>query len=72
VNPGRGRSIAVPGWENPLPPSEDLATVEILSGGRINPGLSIGPPVRFADVRDALYPDTAVQPHTPGLADRIW
>lgn len=104
-----GTAVTPLGWENPLRLAEDLATVDILSGGRINPGLSVGPPTRFADVRDALYPDTAgvedfshervlrlvrllrgepassfsgtqgieefsdhVQPHSPGLADRVW
>jgi alkanesulfonate monooxygenase SsuD/methylene tetrahydromethanopterin reductase-like flavin-dependent oxidoreductase (luciferase family) len=104
-----GTAVIPLGWENPLRLAEDLATVDILSGGRINPGLSVGPPRGFAEVREALYPDTAdvedftyervkrlvglirgepassfrgtvgieefsdhVQPHAPGLADRIW
>lgn len=104
-----GTAVIPLGWENPLRLAEDLATVDILSGGRINPGLSVGQPMRFAEVRKALYPDTAdvedftyervnrlvrlicgepastfqgtagmeefsdhVQPHAPGLADRIW
>ncbi|MDT7554812.1 MAG: hypothetical protein QOI16_3348 [Pseudonocardiales bacterium] len=54
-----GTAVIPLGWENPLRLAEDLATVDILSGGRINPGLSVGPPMRFADVREALYPDTA-------------
>jgi alkanesulfonate monooxygenase SsuD/methylene tetrahydromethanopterin reductase-like flavin-dependent oxidoreductase (luciferase family) len=81
----------------------------VLSGGRLNPGLSVGSPMRYDEVRDALYPDTGdvedftyarverllrlvrgesaspfrgregiedfsdrVEPHSPGLADRIW
>jgi alkanesulfonate monooxygenase SsuD/methylene tetrahydromethanopterin reductase-like flavin-dependent oxidoreductase (luciferase family) len=104
-----GTAVTPLGWENPLRLAEDLATVDILSGGRINPGVSIGPPMRFDDVKDALYPDTAdiedfsyrrverflsfvrgdkasdfsgtvgievfserVQPHSPGLASRVW
>jgi alkanesulfonate monooxygenase SsuD/methylene tetrahydromethanopterin reductase-like flavin-dependent oxidoreductase (luciferase family) len=47
------------GWENPLRLAEDLATVDILSGGRLNPGISVGAPLHWDDVRDALYPDTA-------------
>ncbi|HEY4421187.1 MAG TPA: LLM class flavin-dependent oxidoreductase, partial [Pseudonocardia sp.] len=54
-----GTAVIPLGWENPLRLAEDLATVDILSGGRINPGLSVGPPKRFAEVREALYPDTA-------------
>jgi hypothetical protein len=47
------------GWENPLRLAEDLATVDILSGGRLNPGVSVGPPMHYDRVRQALYPDTA-------------
>jgi alkanesulfonate monooxygenase SsuD/methylene tetrahydromethanopterin reductase-like flavin-dependent oxidoreductase (luciferase family) len=54
-----GTAVIPLGWENPLRLAEDLATVDILSGGRLNPGVSVGPPMRWADVRDALYPDTA-------------
>jgi alkanesulfonate monooxygenase SsuD/methylene tetrahydromethanopterin reductase-like flavin-dependent oxidoreductase (luciferase family) len=104
-----GTAVTPLGWENPLRLAEDLATVDILSGGRINPGVSVGPPMRWDDVRDALYPGTAdaedfsyhrverllshvrgepatafrgrvgfedfsdrVQPHSPGLAARMW
>ena len=54
-----GTAVIPLGWENPLRLAEDLATVDVLSGGRVNPGVSVGPPMHFADVRDALYPDTA-------------
>ena len=54
-----GTAVIPLGWENPLRLAEDLATVDILSGGRLNPGVSVGPPMRWDDVRDALYPDTA-------------
>ena len=104
-----GTAVIPLGWENPLRLAEDLATVDLLSGGRLNPGLSIGPPMRWDDVKEALYPDTAdvedftyerverllrmvrgevvspfkgtagieefsdrVQPHSPGLAGRLW
>jgi alkanesulfonate monooxygenase SsuD/methylene tetrahydromethanopterin reductase-like flavin-dependent oxidoreductase (luciferase family) len=104
-----GTAVIPLGWENPLRLAEDLATVDILSGGRLNPGVSVGPPMHFAQVKEALYPDTAdvedfsygrvrrlldfvrgepasqfsgvegfeaysdrVQPHAPGLADRLW
>jgi alkanesulfonate monooxygenase SsuD/methylene tetrahydromethanopterin reductase-like flavin-dependent oxidoreductase (luciferase family) len=33
--------------------------VDVLSGGRLNPGVSVGPPRHWADVRGALYPGTA-------------
>ena len=104
-----GTAVTPLGWENPLRLAEDWATVDVLSGGRLNPGFSVGPPMRFDEVREALYPDTAdvedftyervlrllrlvrgepasdfegtagieqfsrrVQPHSPGLTDRLW
>jgi alkanesulfonate monooxygenase SsuD/methylene tetrahydromethanopterin reductase-like flavin-dependent oxidoreductase (luciferase family) len=104
-----GTAVIPLGWENPLRLAEDLATVDVLSGGRLNPGVSVGPPMRFEQVRQALYPDTGdhedfgyprvrrlldlvrgepasafsgsegfeefsdrVQPHSPGLGDRMW
>jgi alkanesulfonate monooxygenase SsuD/methylene tetrahydromethanopterin reductase-like flavin-dependent oxidoreductase (luciferase family) len=104
-----GTAVIPLGWENPLRLAEDLATVDILSGGRLNPGLSVGPPMHFDQVQGALYPGTAdgedfsydrmqrllncvrgepvtdfsgvegfevfsdrVQPHSPGLARRMW
>lgn len=104
-----GTAVTPLGWENPLRLAEDWATVDVLSGGRLNPGLSVGPPMRYDEVRGALYPDTGdvedftygrverllrlvrgepaspfrgregiedfsdrVEPHSPGLADRIW
>jgi alkanesulfonate monooxygenase SsuD/methylene tetrahydromethanopterin reductase-like flavin-dependent oxidoreductase (luciferase family) len=54
-----GTAVTPLGWENPLRLAEDLATVDLLSGGRLNPGISVGPPMRWDDVKDALYPDTA-------------
>lgn len=54
-----GTAVIPLGFENPLRLAEDLATVDVLSGGRLEPGFSVGPPRRFAEVRDALYPDTA-------------
>lgn len=104
-----GTAVTPLGWENPLRLAEDWATVDLLSGGRLNPGLSVGHPMRWDDVKDALYPDTAaaedftyrrverllahvggepatgfsgtegievyserVQPHSPGLRERMW
>ncbi|MFJ4787839.1 LLM class flavin-dependent oxidoreductase [Streptomyces sp. NPDC088794] len=54
-----GTAVTPLGWENPLRLAEDLATVDILSGGRVNPGVSVGPPMHFDRVKEALYPDTA-------------
>jgi alkanesulfonate monooxygenase SsuD/methylene tetrahydromethanopterin reductase-like flavin-dependent oxidoreductase (luciferase family) len=56
-----GTAVTPLGWENPLRLAEDLATVDVLSGGRLNPGVSVGPPMHWDDVRTALYPDTAEQ-----------
>ncbi len=104
-----GTAVIPLGWENPLRLAEDLATVDILSGGRLNPGISVGPPMHYEHVKQALYPDTAeaedfgyqrverllsfvrgeaasdfngtrgfenfsdrIQPHSPGLARRLW
>ncbi|HVQ96350.1 MAG TPA: LLM class flavin-dependent oxidoreductase [Mycobacteriales bacterium] len=53
-----GTAVIPLGWENPLRLAEDLATVDVLSGGRLNPGVSVGPPLRYEQVRPALYPDT--------------
>jgi alkanesulfonate monooxygenase SsuD/methylene tetrahydromethanopterin reductase-like flavin-dependent oxidoreductase (luciferase family) len=54
-----GTAVTPLGWENPLRLAEDLATVDILSGGRLNPGVSAGPPMNWDRVKDALYPETA-------------
>src|SRR3954454_2906424 len=104
-----GPAVIPLAWENPLRLAEALATVDVLSGGRLNPGISVGPPMAWYDVREALYPDTAdgenfsyerglrllrfvggerasdfrgtagieefsdrVEPHSPGLRDRMW
>jgi alkanesulfonate monooxygenase SsuD/methylene tetrahydromethanopterin reductase-like flavin-dependent oxidoreductase (luciferase family) len=54
-----GTAVIPLGWENPLRLAEDLGTVDVLSGGRINPGVSVGPPMHYDDLREALYPDTS-------------
>jgi alkanesulfonate monooxygenase SsuD/methylene tetrahydromethanopterin reductase-like flavin-dependent oxidoreductase (luciferase family) len=54
-----GTAVIPLGWENPLRLAEDLATVDVLSGGRLNPGVSVGPPMHWDRVKGALYPDTA-------------
>src|SRR3984957_14980618 len=54
-----GTAVTPLGWENPLRLAEDLATVDALSGGRLNPGISVGAPMHYDDVRESLYPDTS-------------
>ncbi|PWJ47117.1 Flavin-dependent oxidoreductase, luciferase family (includes alkanesulfonate monooxygenase SsuD and methylene tetrahydromethanopterin reductase) [Quadrisphaera granulorum] len=67
-----GTAVTPLGWENPLRLAEDWATVDVLSGGRLNPGFSTGTPMRFGDVRDALYPDTAdVEDFTQRRGERL-
>jgi alkanesulfonate monooxygenase SsuD/methylene tetrahydromethanopterin reductase-like flavin-dependent oxidoreductase (luciferase family) len=104
-----GTAVIPLGMENPLRLAEDLATIDVLSGGRLNPGLSVGTPLLYEQFKTALYPEThdlenfskervlrllaclrgepashfegtigqdrfcrEVQPHAPGLADRVW
>jgi alkanesulfonate monooxygenase SsuD/methylene tetrahydromethanopterin reductase-like flavin-dependent oxidoreductase (luciferase family) len=55
---GLGTAVIPLGWENPVRLAEDLATVDILSGGRLNPGVSVGPPIHWDHVKEALYPQT--------------
>jgi alkanesulfonate monooxygenase SsuD/methylene tetrahydromethanopterin reductase-like flavin-dependent oxidoreductase (luciferase family) len=55
---GLGTAVIPLGWENPVRLAEDLATVDILSGGRLNPGVSVGPPIHWDYVKEALYPQT--------------
>jgi alkanesulfonate monooxygenase SsuD/methylene tetrahydromethanopterin reductase-like flavin-dependent oxidoreductase (luciferase family) len=67
-----GTAVIPLGWENPLRLAEDLATVDILSGGRLNPGISVGPPMRYDEVKDALYPDTAdIEDFTYARVERL-
>ncbi|TAJ48606.1 MAG: LLM class flavin-dependent oxidoreductase [Herbiconiux sp.] len=104
-----GTAVTPIGAENPFRLAEDLATVDLLSHGRINPGFSAGTPMNIDKYRDAIYPTTydledfdyerllrfrsfvrgdvvssfegtqgievfanTVQPHSAGLAERIW
>lgn len=104
-----GTAVIPLGLENPFRLAEDLATADILSGGRINPGVSVGTPMLYEHYKHSLYPNTAeaedfskervlrlqsylrgepvsdfdgivgiehftnrIQPHSPGLADRLW
>ena len=54
-----GTAVTPLGWENPLRLAEDLATVDILAGGRINPGVSVGTPMQYDTLKHALHPSTA-------------
>lgn len=54
-----GTAVTPLGWENPLRLAEDLATVDLLAGGRINPGLSVGEPMHYDTVKHELHPDTS-------------
>jgi alkanesulfonate monooxygenase SsuD/methylene tetrahydromethanopterin reductase-like flavin-dependent oxidoreductase (luciferase family) len=54
-----GTAVTPLGWENPLRLAEDLATVDLLAGGRINPGLSVGEPMHYSTVKHVLYPDSS-------------
>jgi alkanesulfonate monooxygenase SsuD/methylene tetrahydromethanopterin reductase-like flavin-dependent oxidoreductase (luciferase family) len=67
-----GTAVTPLGWENPLRYAEDLATVDILTGGRLNPGVSVGAPMHWDDVRDALYPESAsVEDFTYARVERL-
>jgi len=54
-----GTAVTPLGFENPLRVAEDWATVDVLSRGRLAPGFSTGTPMRYDDVWESLYPDTA-------------
>ncbi|MDY1006455.1 LLM class flavin-dependent oxidoreductase [Curtobacterium sp. CFBP9011] len=56
-----GTAVTPIGAENPFRLAEDLGTVDVLLGGRLNPGFSAGPPMNYDLYRDAIYPDTADQ-----------
>ncbi|WP_448639136.1 LLM class flavin-dependent oxidoreductase [Geodermatophilus sp. URMC 63] len=67
-----GTAVTPLAWENPLRLAEDLATVDVLSGGRLHPGVSVGPPMHWDDVKEALYPDTAeVEDFSYGRVERL-
>jgi alkanesulfonate monooxygenase SsuD/methylene tetrahydromethanopterin reductase-like flavin-dependent oxidoreductase (luciferase family) len=53
-----GTAVIPLGLENPLRLAEDLATIDIMSGGRLNPGVSVGAPLLYEYFKSALYPDS--------------
>lgn len=50
---GLGTAVIQLGYENPFRLAEDLSTVDILSGGRLDIGVSVGPPP-FAHLINAI------------------
>lgn len=67
-----GTAVTPLGWENPLRLAEDLATVDLLSGGRVNPGVSVHAPTHYDEVKSALYPDTAeIEDFTYARVERL-
>lgn len=54
-----GTAVIPLGFENPFRLAEDLATVDLLTGGRLEPGFSVGRPRHLEQFADALYPGTA-------------
>jgi alkanesulfonate monooxygenase SsuD/methylene tetrahydromethanopterin reductase-like flavin-dependent oxidoreductase (luciferase family) len=54
-----GTAVTPLGWENSLRLAEDLATVDILSRGRLNPGVSVGEPRNYEHFKGNLYPNSA-------------
>lgn len=53
-----GTAVIPLGLENPLRLAEDLATVDVLSGGRLNPGVSVGVPLLYDHFKTVLYPES--------------
>src|SRR3954463_2307158 len=51
-----GTAVIPLGWENPLRLAEDLANVDVLSGGRPKPGGGVGPPMHWDDVKGVALP----------------
>src|SRR3954468_22555236 len=46
-----GTAVIPLGGETPLRLAEDRATVALLSGGRVTPGVSVGPPMHYDQVK---------------------
>jgi alkanesulfonate monooxygenase SsuD/methylene tetrahydromethanopterin reductase-like flavin-dependent oxidoreductase (luciferase family) len=53
-----GTAVIQMGYENPFRLAEDLATVDVLSGGRLNVGVSAGPPA-LAELLGARFLEAA-------------
>ncbi|WP_438888139.1 LLM class flavin-dependent oxidoreductase, partial [Bacillus cereus group sp. BC3] len=52
---GLGAAVIQMGYENPFRLAEDLATVDVLSHGRLNVGLSAGAPNHGALLGERLF-----------------
>ncbi len=59
---GLGSAVIQLGYENPFRLAEDLATVDVLSGGRLHVGLSAGPPP-YGEVLGARFYDGDPRSH---------
>jgi alkanesulfonate monooxygenase SsuD/methylene tetrahydromethanopterin reductase-like flavin-dependent oxidoreductase (luciferase family) len=67
-----GTAVIPLGLENPFRLAEDLATVDVLSRGRLNPGISVGVPTHFDDIKEHLYPDSwATENFTTERVERL-
>ncbi|WP_181274324.1 LLM class flavin-dependent oxidoreductase [Brevibacterium oceani] len=108
---GLGSAVIPVGQENPYRLAEDLAVADVLSKGRVLPGLSVHPPAFTEEVNDIVHGEgwrgedysyarierlhdllagasvrekpeykgfggdidsERVEPHAPGLSDRLW
>ena len=69
---GLGTAVIPLGYENPFRLAEDLATVDVLSKGRLNVGVSANPP-QFGDLLgDLLYDgDPSLIDYGHGRAERL-
>lgn len=69
---GLGTAVIPLGYENPFRLAEDLATVDVLSRGRLNVGVSANPPQFGALLGDLLYDgDPAQADYGHGRAERL-
>ena len=67
-----GTAVIPIGLENPLRLAEDLATVDILSKGRLNPGFSVGVPMNYDHFKENLYPQShEIEDFTYTRAERL-
>lgn len=67
---GLGSAVIQLGYENPFRLAEDLATVDVLSRGRVNVGVSAGP-APFAELLGDLLPQPAAGDHKFAQAERL-